>query len=218
MVIQSGPLMTSGFKLWKVTFAHWPVTDRRGSRIIEVRKGRKTRKLKITVEMENIIRLQRELEEARSSLGQEVKDDAKDSDEETDLIRDDDECRRSLASKSREVERLKRKKPSWLRFGLKFGIRYGFELNLAYLCGFLAMDSKFRFGFEYGLPCWLIGYGLRLGFEIAYLCGLLAMDLKFGFGLSLWFAGYGFEYGFDIAYLCDLLAMVLESHLAEDAK
>ncbi|MQM14546.1 hypothetical protein Taro_047479, partial [Colocasia esculenta] len=82
----------------------------------------------------------------------------------------------------------------WLHLVFGFDIHpeigYGFELNLAYLCGFLAMDLKFGFGFEYGLPCWLIGYGLRLGFEIAYLCGLLAVVLKFGF---------------DKAYLCGYL-------------
>ncbi|MQL95010.1 hypothetical protein Taro_027676 [Colocasia esculenta] len=42
--------------------------DRCSSRLAEVRKGRKARKLKITAEMENLVRLQRELEEARSSL------------------------------------------------------------------------------------------------------------------------------------------------------
>ncbi|MQL92551.1 hypothetical protein Taro_025187, partial [Colocasia esculenta] len=91
--------------------------DRRGSRITEVRKGRKARKLKITAEMENVIRLQCELEEARSSLDQEVKGDAKDSEEEAALIKDDEEHRRSTSFKTKEVERLKRKKPSWLRFG-----------------------------------------------------------------------------------------------------
>ncbi|MQM10151.1 hypothetical protein Taro_043040, partial [Colocasia esculenta] len=93
--------------------------DRRGSRITEVRKGWKARKLKITAEMENVIRLQRELEEARSSLEQEVKGDAKDSEEEAALIKDDEEHRRSTSFKTKEVERLKRKKPSWLRFGSK---------------------------------------------------------------------------------------------------
>ncbi|MQM10553.1 hypothetical protein Taro_043446 [Colocasia esculenta] len=93
--------------------------DRRSSRLAEVRIGQKTRKLKITVEMENIVRLQRELEEARSSLEQEVKDDTKDSEEEAAFIKDDEEHRRSTSSKTKEVERLKRKKPSWLRFGLK---------------------------------------------------------------------------------------------------
>ncbi|MQL79059.1 hypothetical protein Taro_011479, partial [Colocasia esculenta] len=93
--------------------------DRRGSRITEVRKGRKARKLKISAEMENVVRLQRELEEARSFLEQEVKDDAKDSEEEAALIKDDEEHRRSTSFKTKEVERLKRKKPSWLRFGSK---------------------------------------------------------------------------------------------------
>ncbi|MQL89980.1 hypothetical protein Taro_022560 [Colocasia esculenta] len=93
--------------------------DRRGSRITEVRKGQKARKLKITAEMENVVRLQRELEEARSSLEQEVKGDAKDSEEEAALIKDDEEHRRSTSFKTKEVERLKRKKPSWLRFGSK---------------------------------------------------------------------------------------------------
>ncbi|MQL79603.1 hypothetical protein Taro_012052 [Colocasia esculenta] len=94
--------------------------DRCSSRLVEVRKGRKARKLKITAEMENIVRLQRELEEARSSLEQEVKDDTKDSEEEAAFIKDDEEHRRSTSSKTKEVERLKRKKPSWLRFGLNF--------------------------------------------------------------------------------------------------
>ncbi|MQL96438.1 hypothetical protein Taro_029116, partial [Colocasia esculenta] len=93
--------------------------DKLNSRLAEVRKGRKTRKLKIIAEMENIVRLQRELEEARSSLEQEVKDDTRDSEEEAAFIKDDEEHRRSTSSKTKEVERLKRKKPSWLRFGLK---------------------------------------------------------------------------------------------------
>ncbi|MQL87882.1 hypothetical protein Taro_020430 [Colocasia esculenta] len=77
--------------------------DRRGSRITEVRKGRKARKLKITAEMENVIRLQRELEEARSSLEQEVKGDAKDFEEEAALIKDDEEHRRSTSFKTKEA-------------------------------------------------------------------------------------------------------------------
>ncbi|MQM02195.1 hypothetical protein Taro_034960 [Colocasia esculenta] len=82
------------------------------SRIAEARKGRKTQKLKITAEMENIVRLQHELEEARSSLEQEVKDNTKDSKEEAAFIKDDEEHRRSTSSKTKEVEQLKRKKPS----------------------------------------------------------------------------------------------------------
>ncbi|MQL71467.1 hypothetical protein Taro_003798 [Colocasia esculenta] len=93
--------------------------DRRGSRITEVRKGRKAQKLKITAEMENVVRLQHELEEARSSLEQEVKGNAKDSEEEAALIKDDEEHCHSTSFKTKEVERLKRKKPSWLRFGSK---------------------------------------------------------------------------------------------------
>ncbi|MQM07993.1 hypothetical protein Taro_040844 [Colocasia esculenta] len=93
--------------------------NRCSSRLAEVRKGRKARKLKITAEMENLVRLQRELEEARSSLEHEVKDDAKDSEEEAAFIKDDEEHRRSTSSKTKEAERLKRKKPSWLHFGLK---------------------------------------------------------------------------------------------------
>ncbi|MQL80880.1 hypothetical protein Taro_013345 [Colocasia esculenta] len=92
--------------------------DRCSSRLAEVRKGQKARKLKITAETENIVHLQRELEEARSSLEQEVKDNTKDSEEEAAFIKDDEEHRRSTSSKTKEVERLKRKKPSWLRFGL----------------------------------------------------------------------------------------------------
>ncbi|MQL69019.1 hypothetical protein Taro_001296, partial [Colocasia esculenta] len=117
--------------------------------------------------MENIIRLQRELEEARSSLGQEVKDDAKDSEEEAAFVRDDEEYRRSISSKTKEVERLKRKKPSWLRIGLNlpwwFVACSEFGFDFADLCGFLT-TLTFRFG-------------------IAYLYGLLAIVLELGLNM-----------------------------------
>ncbi|MQL69834.1 hypothetical protein Taro_002107, partial [Colocasia esculenta] len=185
--------------------------DRRGSWITEVCKGWKTRKLKITAEMENIIRLQRELKEARSSLGQEVKDDAKDSEEEAAFVRDDEEYRRidfgfkfGFVLGSAYLDGL------WLHlvfgFDIHPGIGYDFELNLGLGLigyglglGFVDLDLSlplwfagydFEFGFEYGLPCWLTGY--EFGIRIWY-------------SLHLWFAGY--EYGFDIAYLCGLLAM-----------
>ncbi|MQL98259.1 hypothetical protein Taro_030957 [Colocasia esculenta] len=61
--------------------------EKRGSRIAEVRRGRKSRKLKIAEERENLIRLQREIEEACSSLDQRVREDTKDSEEETALFR-----------------------------------------------------------------------------------------------------------------------------------
>ncbi|MQL68703.1 hypothetical protein Taro_001000 [Colocasia esculenta] len=196
--------------------------DRRGSRITDVHKGRKTRKLKITAEMENIVRLQRELEEARSSLDQEVKVDAKDSEEEAAFIKDDEEYHRSISSKTKEVERLKRKKPSWLLgFDFDFGLDSGFCIGLAYLGGLLAMVSYLcgllAMVFEYSLPLWFAGYG----FDIAYLCGLLAMPTFVVCWLWFWNMDFGIaylcgllamvlEFDFCIAYLCGLLAMVLE--------
>ncbi|MQL73868.1 hypothetical protein Taro_006195 [Colocasia esculenta] len=91
--------------------------EKRDSRIAEMRRCRKSRKLKITTEMENIVRLQREIEEACSSLDQKVTEDIKDSEEEATLLKDDHEHHRSVSFKTKEVDRLKRKKPFWLRFG-----------------------------------------------------------------------------------------------------
>ncbi|MQL76692.1 hypothetical protein Taro_009096 [Colocasia esculenta] len=62
--------------------------DERDSWITEVRKRQKTRATKIAAERERITRLQREFDEARSSLDKEAREAAKDSKEEATLARD----------------------------------------------------------------------------------------------------------------------------------
>ncbi|MQM19627.1 hypothetical protein Taro_052633 [Colocasia esculenta] len=48
-----------------------------------------------------------------------------------------------------------------------FAVVWNLDLNIAYLCGLLAMDLRL-----------LSGYDLDFGFDIAYLCGLLAIVLE----------------------------------------
>ncbi|MQL90837.1 hypothetical protein Taro_023439, partial [Colocasia esculenta] len=63
--------------------------------------------------------------------------------------------------------------PPWWLAG--YGLNFGFEI--AYLCGFLAMNLKF--GFDVAYLCGLLAmiWNLELGFDIAYLCGFLTIDL-----------------------------------------
>ncbi|MQL76486.1 hypothetical protein Taro_008872, partial [Colocasia esculenta] len=196
----------------------WMDADRCSSRLAEVRKGWKAWKLKITAETENIVRLQRKLKEARSSLEQEVKDDTKDSEEEAAFIKDDEEHRRSTSSKTKEVERLKRKKPSWLRFELKIWfdliLDFGFDLGMTCLDGLLAMGLDF-FGFD--MACldglltmtrvWLAFVACRFGY--ACLGGLLAMVLELDLDMTCHDGLLAMDLNW-IAYLCGLLAMVLK--------
>ncbi|MQM08655.1 hypothetical protein Taro_041513 [Colocasia esculenta] len=196
----------------------------------------------MAAERDRIARLQRELDEARSSLDQQAKEAAEAPEEEVTFAGGGGKLRQSVSSKAKEVERLKRKKPLCLYFAFGFE----FEFGLAYLDGFgltqsslMAFWLRFAFGSAYldglwlslvfGPPLWFAGYDFELdldmvcldgslvmfGSDTAYLCGLLAMVLNW-----IWF-------GPDIAYLCGLLAMVLEFRfdivyhndlLAEDLK
>ncbi|MQL74258.1 hypothetical protein Taro_006623 [Colocasia esculenta] len=75
---------------------------------------RVTMVLSMVVGKENIVWLECELDEERSSLNQE----ARDSEEEAAYVRDGRNLRQLTTSKARAVERLKRKKPSCLCFSV----------------------------------------------------------------------------------------------------
>ncbi|MQL80456.1 hypothetical protein Taro_012905, partial [Colocasia esculenta] len=90
--------------------------DERDSRVADVRKRRKIRELRMATRGENIARLERELSRGRSSQAKDAKDEARDSEEESVLIRDGDDSRRVRSLKVKEAERLKRKQPSCLCF------------------------------------------------------------------------------------------------------
>ncbi|MQM09050.1 hypothetical protein Taro_041913 [Colocasia esculenta] len=79
---------------------------------------RVTMVLNMVVGKKNIARLERELDEERSSLNQEARDEAKDSEEEAAYVRDGRNLRQLTTSKAKAVERLKRKKPSCLCFSV----------------------------------------------------------------------------------------------------
>ncbi|MQL68365.1 hypothetical protein Taro_000649 [Colocasia esculenta] len=79
---------------------------------------RVTMVLSMVVGKENIARLECELDEERSSLNQEARDEAKDSEEEAAYVRDGRNLRQLTTSKAKAVERLKRKKPSCLCFSV----------------------------------------------------------------------------------------------------
>ncbi|MQM11333.1 hypothetical protein Taro_044243 [Colocasia esculenta] len=99
--------------------------DELDSRAAEVHKRRKTRASKMAAERERIARLQRELDEARSSLDQEAREAAK---EEATFAGDGGKLRQSVSSKAKEVERLKRKKPHCLCFAVY--LVFGLQLSL----------------------------------------------------------------------------------------
>ncbi|MQL72971.1 hypothetical protein Taro_005320, partial [Colocasia esculenta] len=69
--------------------------DESDSRVADVLKRRKTRKLRMATRGENIARLERELGKERSSQARDAKDEVKDSEEEAVLIRDGEGSRRS---------------------------------------------------------------------------------------------------------------------------
>ncbi|MQM15451.1 hypothetical protein Taro_048396 [Colocasia esculenta] len=79
---------------------------------------RVTMVLSMVVGKENIARLERELDEERSSLNQEARGEAKDSEEEAAYVRDGRNLRQLTTTKAKAVERLKRKKPSCLCFSV----------------------------------------------------------------------------------------------------
>ncbi|MQL93669.1 hypothetical protein Taro_026308 [Colocasia esculenta] len=79
---------------------------------------RVTMVLSMVVEKGNIARLERELDEERSSLDQEARDEAKDSEEEAAYVRNGRNFRQLTTSKVKEVEQPKRKKPSCLCFSV----------------------------------------------------------------------------------------------------
>ncbi|MQL76672.1 hypothetical protein Taro_009065 [Colocasia esculenta] len=79
---------------------------------------RVTMVLSMVVGKENIARLERELDEERSSMNQEARDEAIDSEEETAYVRNGRNFRQLTASKVKEVEQPKRKKPSCLCFSV----------------------------------------------------------------------------------------------------
>ncbi|MQM23647.1 hypothetical protein Taro_056713 [Colocasia esculenta] len=79
---------------------------------------RVTMVLSMVVGKENIARLECEFDEERSSLNQEARDEAKDSEEETAYVKDGRNLRQLTTSKAKAVERLKRKKPSCLCFSV----------------------------------------------------------------------------------------------------
>ncbi|MQL82837.1 hypothetical protein Taro_015314, partial [Colocasia esculenta] len=81
-------------------------------------KRRKTRESKMAAERDKIARLQRELDEARSSLDQQAKEAAEAPEEEVTFAGGDGKLRQSVSSKAKEVERLKRKKSHCLCFAV----------------------------------------------------------------------------------------------------
>ncbi|MQL95774.1 hypothetical protein Taro_028446, partial [Colocasia esculenta] len=95
--------------------------DERDSRATEVRKRQKTRASKIAAERERVARLQRELDEARSSLDQEAREAAEESEEEATFARDGGKLRQS----DLDMARL----DGLLAMGLEF------EFDFAYHCG-----------------------------------------------------------------------------------
>ncbi|MQM09905.1 hypothetical protein Taro_042788 [Colocasia esculenta] len=128
--------------------------DERDSRVTEVRKRRKTRASKIAAERERIARQQRELDEARSSLDQEAKEAAEESEEKATLARDGGKLRQSVSSKAKEVERLKRKKSSYLAFeDIDFVVRTLEDLSVLTRHGFtgVVVRSRHHFGWTTAL-------------------------------------------------------------------
>ncbi|MQL95535.1 hypothetical protein Taro_028213 [Colocasia esculenta] len=105
----------------KMTWARWiealeSDTDVGDLEAAEVRKRRKTRELRMAAREKSIARLERELDEARSSQDQDARNEVEDSEEGGLYVKDGNDSRRSRSSKAKKAERLQRKTPSCLCF------------------------------------------------------------------------------------------------------